>query len=337
MDISSDSTISVNNRKKVMELIKSRFPLKGVVESRIGGREENQDSYGYQDTRIGVVVVVCDGMGGMQGGKTASMIAVNTIIGYLSELEKGYNTVIALQEAISQANAAILQAGVNNPSLYGMGTTVTAMILNKQCATVAHVGDSRIYQLRGKKKEFRTFDHSMVFEMVKNGVMTEEQARCSNQSNIILQALGIGSEVSPTIHKLPYLEEDRFVLCSDGFWGAMPESEFLKYVTRKANIGYMLEDVANRIDSVGYATGGHHDNLTAAIIDVKCNSKMKVKMSKRVKLIVCLLAILLGLSFGVNVYLMCKINKLSPKAAIEVVDENSRDDADPQSIKEQKQ
>ncbi len=299
-----------------MELIKSKFPLRGVVESRIGGREENQDSYGFKDTPIGVVIVVCDGMGGLQGGKTASMIAVNTIIEYISELERGYNPVTALQEAISQANMAILQTGMNNPALQGMGTTVTAMILSRRCATIAYVGDSRIYQLRGKKKAFRTFDHSMVFEMVRSGVMTEEQARCSSQSNIILQALGIGPEVSPTIHKLPYLENDRFILCTDGFWGAMPEAQFLKYVTKKDNIGHMLEDVANRVESAGYATGGHHDNLTAAIVDVKCNSKMRVKMSKLVKIILSVLAALLLLSVGLNIYLMNKVNKLTPKDAI---------------------
>lgn len=134
-----------------MELIKSKFPLRGVVESRIGGREENQDSFGYKDTPIGVAVVVCDGMGGMQGGKYASMIAVNTILSYLMEQTPGCDTVKVLQEAIQRANYAIIQTGMENPHLYGMGTTVTALLLNKQCATVAYVGDSRIYQLRGNK------------------------------------------------------------------------------------------------------------------------------------------------------------------------------------------
>ena len=268
-----------------MELIKSKFPLRGVVESRIGGREENQDSFGYKDTPIGVAVVVCDGMGGMQGGKYASMIAVNTIISHLMEQTPGCDTVKVMQEAIQRANYAIIQTGMENPHLYGMGTTVTALLLSKQCATVAYVGDSRVYQLRGNKKAFRTFDHSMVFEMVRGGVMTEEEARCSNQSNVILKALGIGPEVSADVYKLPYLEGDRFVLCSDGFWGAMPEKEFLNYIGKKGNLGYLVENTANRVDSIGRATGGTHDNLTAAVVDVMCNSKMKIKMSKQVKIL----------------------------------------------------
>lgn len=289
-----------------MELIKSEFSLRGVIESRIGGRDENQDSCGYKDTPIGTAVVVCDGMGGMQGGKYASMIAVDTIINYLMNQTAPCDTAAVLQEAIQQANATIIQVGMENPHLYGMGTTVTALILDKHCATIAYVGDSRVYQLRNKKKVFRTFDHSMVFEMVKGGVMSEEEARCSGQSNVILRALGIGPEVKADIYKVPYLEGDRFILCSDGFWGAMPEKEFLSYMTKSENLGYIVENLANRVDSIGRATGGMHDNLTAAVLDVKCNSKMKVKMSKKVKVILLVLIVLLSVSLALNAYTIYK-------------------------------
>lgn len=314
-----------------MELIKSKFPLRGVVESRIGGREENQDSFGYKDTPIGVAVVVCDGMGGMQGGKYASMIAVNTILSYLMEQTPGCDTVKVLQEAIQRANYAIIQTGMENPHLYGMGTTVTALLLNKQCATVAYVGDSRIYQLRGNKKAFRTFDHSMVFEMVRGGVMTEEEARCSNQSNVILKALGIGQEVSADVYKLPYLEGDRFILCSDGFWGAMPEKEFLNYIGKKGNLGYLVENTANRVDSIGRATGGTHDNLTAAVVDVMCNSKMKIKMSKQVKILLCVLAVLLGISLAFNIVTLCNHFSKDNKANIEQPAQPATSSEDPQN------
>ena len=313
-----------------MELIKSKFPLRGVVESRIGGREENQDSFGYKDTPIGVAVVVCDGMGGMQGGKYASMIAVNTILSYLMEQTPGCDTVKVLQEAIQRANYAIIQTGMENPHLYGMGTTVTALLLNKQCATVAYVGDSRVYQLRGNKKAFRTFDHSMVFEMVRGGVMTEEEARCSNQSNVILKALGIGQEVSADVYKLPYLEGDRFILCSDGFWGAMPEKEFLNYIGKKGNLGYLVENTANRVDSIGRATGGTHDNLTAAVVDVMCNSKMKIKMSKQVKILLCVLAVLLGISLAFNIVTLCNHFSKDNKANVEQPTQLVSSSEDPQ-------
>jgi len=286
-----------------MELIKTEFASAGVVVSRIGGRSENQDCYGFRDTPLGQVVVVCDGMGGVQGGRVASSIAVNSILNYLSSVSEETPVSDALTDAVRRANTDIINTGSGNPDLYGMGTTVTVLVLDKTCATVAYVGDSRIYQLRGRKKIFRTFDHSMVFEMVKNGVLTEEQARLSEQSNVILKALGIYQEIEPDIHRLPYRKGDRFILCSDGFWGAMPEKEFLSHVAQKTDkIANILEHTANVVDGIGRNKGGNHDNLTAAIIDVKCNSLMKEKMSKTVKTILTVLIVLLAVSMALNVY-----------------------------------
>lgn len=294
-----------------MELIKTKFASRGVVVSRIGGRSENQDCYGFRDTPLGQAVVVCDGMGGMQGGRIASTIAVNSILGYLVSAPGDMNVSEALVNAVGQANADIIKTGNENPDLYGMGTTVTILILNKTCATIAYVGDSRIYQLRGRKKIFRTFDHSMVFEMVKSGVLTEEQARLSEQSNVILKALGIYQEIVPDIHRLPYRKGDRFILCSDGFWGAMPEKEFLSHVSRNTDkIANIIEHTANTVDRIGRDKGGNHDNLTAAIIDVKCNSLMKEKMSKTVKTILITLILLLAASVALNVYCLIGQNPI---------------------------
>ncbi|MBQ3147899.1 MAG: serine/threonine-protein phosphatase [Alistipes sp.] len=289
-----------------MELIKSDFPLKGVVDSRIGGRSENQDGYAYSDTPIGTIIVVCDGMGGMQGGRIASAMAVSSIVNSVKIAFENDDPEEVLRKAIEKANKDIIQAGVGNPELYGMGTTVVALLLTYQCATIAHVGDSRIYQLRGKRKHYRTFDHSLVFDMVKNGVFTEEQARQSNQSNIILRALGVGAEVEPEIYQLPYEKGDRFLLCTDGFWGSMPEPKLIKTLTQKHKIGHIIETTADIVDSIGQSKGGNHDNLTAAMVELKCNSVMKEKMSKKVKIIMTVLVILLISSIALNVVLLTK-------------------------------
>lgn len=302
-----------------MEPIQSIFPLSGVIESRIGGRSENQDYYGCRDTAIGTVIVVCDGMGGMQGGQVASMLAVNSILNSVETEQPDADPADALFKAIRKANYDIMQTGAENPNLYGMGTTVTALLLNQQCATVAYVGDSRVYQLRGKQKKFRTFDHSMVFEMVKSGVLTEEQARLSDQSNVILKALGIFPEIDPDIYKLPYEKGDRFVLCSDGFWGCMPEKELLKMITPKKDLGFVMQSAADRADTIGHNKGGNHDNLTAAIVDVNCNSLMKEKMSKSVKMVLTLLSVLLLASLAANAYLATKaFAKVEAKSEIKV-------------------
>ena len=310
-----------------MELIKSNFPLRGVVESRVGGRSENQDYYGFRDTAIGTAVVVCDGMGGMQGGQVASMLAVNHILAVIENAPAEADTVDVLNHAIQHANNAILKAGSENPELYGMGTTVTALILSPQCATVAYVGDSRVYQLRKGKKHFRTFDHSMVFEMVKSGVLNEEQARLSDQSNVILKALGVFETIEADTFRLPYRKGDRFILCSDGFWGCMPEDDFIKHVGQGQEVGGTLESMANRVEAIGRNSGGNYDNLTAAIVDVNCNSLMKEKMSNTVKTIIGVLALLLVISLTLNIIYLPKAMSANKAQTEQTVSEKVEEQA----------
>ena len=139
--------------------------LTAFGESRIGGRAENQDSYGWSMTPFGYLVTVCDGMGGGPGGKTASTIAVKEILGAVVNANKEQKATNVVIQAIRKANMAIIEAGNDNSQLKGMGSTATVLLISEKSAIVAHVGDSRVYQLRSGKKVFRTFDHSMVFEM----------------------------------------------------------------------------------------------------------------------------------------------------------------------------
>lgn len=159
--------------------------LTAFAESRIGGRRENQDSYGWQDTSLGYLVTVCDGMGGGPGGKTASTIAVREIVAGIAEANKDEEVSNIIIKAIRRANMAIIEAGNENPKLMGMGSTVVLLLISEKSAFIAHVGDSRVYQIRNGKKVFRTFDHSMVFEMVAQGVITEEQARLSDRKSVV--------------------------------------------------------------------------------------------------------------------------------------------------------
>lgn len=276
--------------------------LTAFAESRIGGRNENQDSYGWKDTPLGYLVTVCDGMGGGVGGKTASTIAVREIIAGVSEASEDEEVSNIIIKAVRRANMAILEAGNENPKLKGMGTTATVLLLSEKSAHIAHVGDSRVYQFRGRKKIFRTFDHSMVFEMVLQGVITEEQARLSAQSNVITRALGIKPDVEVEVHEVSYEAGDRFMLCSDGIHGTMPEEELIKKVTSKKNkLGALTDDIATLVDNKGRSSGGGHDNLTIAIVDTKINSKLRPKMTKQVKFTIMGLAVLLILSFGMNI------------------------------------
>lgn len=298
----------------MIQPIQSRLKISGYLDSRQGGRSENQDFAGVAETPFGTLILVCDGMGGMQGGSTASKLAVTTILEYVRNADSQENPNMVLVKAIQRANLAILEEGDGNPDLKGMGTTVTALLISKKCAVVAHVGDSRIYQLRKGKKVFRSFDHSMVFEMVKKRVITEEQARLSSQSNIILRALGIKDTIEVETHTLTYQKGDRFILCTDGFWGVMPENEFVALLASDNSIDKILYSTCNTIEAIARKKGGEYDNLTAAIIEMEQNSLMRPKMTKTAKIIIAVLAALLLISLSINI-LACKTDVFRGKDA----------------------
>lgn len=292
----------------LIQQLKTPNFIAGYAESRIGGRSENQDSYGSAETPYGFVVTVCDGMGGGPGGKTASSIAVNEIINGIKEGNPDDTASNIIIKAIRRANLAIIAQGQETPTLKGMGSTCTVLLINEECAIVAHVGDSRVYQLRGKSKVFRTFDHSMVFDLVRQKVITEEQARLSAQSNVITRALGIKPDIEVDVVVLPYDSGDRFVLTTDGIHGSVSEIELIDMVSdRKHALGTVTDEIATTIDGKGRSEGGGHDNLTIAIVEPKINSKLRSKMNTKTKLIlgavslICLLSLVFnGILLGRN-------------------------------------
>ncbi len=282
----------------LIQQLKTPDYLIGFAESRIGGRSENQDSYGSADTPYGFVVTVCDGMGGGPGGKTASSIAVNEIINGIKEGNSDDTATNIVIKAIRRANLAIIEKGQETPALKGMGSTCTVLLISEESAIVAHVGDSRVYQLRGKTKIFRTFDHSMVFDLVKQKVITEEQARLSAQSNVITRALGIKPDIEVDTIELPYQTGDRFMLTTDGIHGSVDEVTLIEMASDKKHaLGTVTDEIATTIDGNGRKEGGGHDNLTLAIIETKTNSKLRSKMNAKTKLLfgavtlICLLSL----------------------------------------------
>ncbi len=271
------------------------------AESRIGGRSENQDSYGWHDTPLGYLVTVCDGMGGGPGGKTASTIAVREIIKGVMDAADDEEPRNVILKAVRQANMSIIAAASEKPELKGMGSTATVLLVNRKSAIIAHVGDSRVYQLRGSRKVFRTFDHSMVFEMVSQGVITEEQARLSAQSNVITRALGVKPDVEVEVHEVPYLKGDRFLLCTDGIHGTMPEAELLKFIGSKEKMPTIVDNLSTQVDHLGRTSGGEHDNLTLAMVETQLDSIIKYKMTRKSKIIIVALLAIAVFSVILNV------------------------------------
>jgi protein phosphatase len=278
--------------------------------SLIGGRKEQQDAYGVIESPHGFLVVVCDGMGGGKAGNVASKMAVKIIID--SFLNYGGNQPIeGLRHAINIANTDIYNLSNSDEDFQGMGTTLAVLLISKQSATSLHVGDSRVYQIKQGKKYFRTFDHSKVFELVKLGVLTEEQARLSSDSNIILRALGIKPVVDIEINlNLPYEKNDRFLVCTDGVSGAISEEELIQIISESKSLEETNIKLTNTVDLIGKQNGNHHDNLTSVLLETKNNSKLKTPINMKSKIIIISLIIALLLSNVFSIYNHMKFSKL---------------------------
>lgn len=286
-----------------MELIKTHYSAQGYLDSRRGGRPENQDSCDYLDTPHGLLVVVCDGMGGGPSGKLASTIAVRETIEYVKTADIKEARDKILKDAVAHAHKVILDYQNQDPSTRGMGTTLTALLINSESAYVAHVGDSRVYQFRRGKMVFRTKDHSYVGELVQKGDLTEEQARLSARSNIITRCLGGKSQDMADIDgPLSYYKGDRFMLCTDGIWGMLPEPELIKLVAKTPSLSGATDAAVIAIDEKGRNDGNHHDNLTIALLDTTDDSELQEPMNKTARITITILSVLLALSllFGIN-------------------------------------
>lgn len=236
-------------------------------------RTNNEDNFGY-DARHGIFVV-CDGMGGAAAGEVASKLAVDTVLTYFRQaaatkrfpkvgeaLEDGYSErAKALASSIHLANKAVFEMGKSKASQRGMGSTIVAVLAEKNFFTVGHVGDSRIYLVRGGEIQQLTNDHSLVMEQVRRGLITREQAEKSEMQNIIIRALGSEDTVKPDVDDLVALPGDVLVLASDGLTKHVKDDWMLGIVTEAHSLDGAVHDL---IDSAK-AHGGD-DNITVVLL-----------------------------------------------------------------------
>ncbi len=228
-------------------------------------RSSNQDALSYGTYGDGSVwAVVCDGMGGANGGEVAGTTAVE-IIG--ERLERDCNTGMKahsvrklLQSAVLSANIEIYDKAQRTIELAGMGTTVVIAIVSDGCVYTAHAGDSRAYKLSGGKPIQLTVDHSMVQEMVQLGQITEEQARNHPRKNVITRALGVYSTVELDFTESAFDSGDMLLLCSDGLTNYVDDSELMRLAAETP-----VEQLADKYIETACQNGGG-DNVTAVII-----------------------------------------------------------------------
>ena len=286
------------------------------VDSRQGGREENQDSYGYKETPYGFLVVVCDGMGGGPAGAYASAIAVQSIMQEVDEAVPNQNPEQVLKNAVTAANLLVRHTVKEQPKLMGMGTTCVVALISADKAAVAHVGDSRCYVLRNGKLEFKTADHSVVGEMVRNGELTEEDARRAQNSNVITRAIGITDIIEVDTHTVKLKPGDRIALCTDGVWGMLPEPELIDFLCQKQSIDAILPNLLNSIDAMGKnKPNGYYDNHTLALGQIlRPDAAPKPKPKRSLWKYGIALALLL--SIGVNAYFLLKPHTPTSKPVV---------------------
>ncbi len=215
-------------------------------------RSENEDSLFVRAP----IFVVADGMGGAQAGEVASKAAAESFDRDLPEAPPEP----VLRETIEAANSKIHQLARADPSRAGMGTTITAALVDARGEEVAigHVGDSRAYRLRAGKLERLTRDHSLVEEMRRKGQITDEQAEDHPQRSIITRALGPEPEVEVDVQTVPAAPGDVFLLCSDGLTTMVDEARIAVVL---AAAGSMREAVRQLVDEANAAGG--RDNITA--------------------------------------------------------------------------
>lgn len=228
-------------------------------------RSNNQDSYAAGELPGNVAwAVVCDGMGGAAGGNVASASAVKLIsekIATCYHVGMSDNSIKnLLVSAVESANAVVFDTASKNESLFGMGTTVVAVLFNIDRVYIASVGDSRAYIISDGIVQI-TKDHSVVQGMVDRGEITKEEARFHPQKNVITRALGVGNEIYVDFFQEEIDKENDIVLiCTDGLTNFVSDSDILDL-----SKSFSKYEIADELVKTANANGGG-DNVTVVTL-----------------------------------------------------------------------
>ena len=226
-------------------------------------RPLNEDSY-LADAARGIFVVA-DGVGGADAGEIASQTAVDVLNdAFRQKITDGEDVEDLMELAIQRANSSIHQMAAENPRFSMMATTVVALHLDGNRATIGHVGDSRLYRLTPDGQLLReTEDHSVVEEEVRAGRMTPEQAANHPSKNVISRALGAENSVEADMKVIEVDDGSAFLLCTDGITRHIPDNELREVLMSAASPADLCEEMKRRC----YQRGAE-DNLTAVVVQI---------------------------------------------------------------------
>ena len=254
----------------------SSFDIEFAAVTDIGKiREKNEDNV-LISSALGLGVVA-DGMGGHSAGEVASSIAVSVLA---ETIRKINNTQLQIPDsflpkldlserkmlmAANLANAAIYSTAQSSDIYKMMGTTLTGILLESDCATAVHVGDSRLYLFREGKITQITTDHSLAMEHVRRGLLSKEEADRSKIQNVLTRAMGIKKNIEFDLLRFPVKTGDIILLCSDGLYKGLHESDITEVLTSGKDLS--IVKLCKRLVHVANDKDGQ-DNISAVLIKI---------------------------------------------------------------------
>lgn len=224
-------------------------------------RSNNEDSL-IEEPAIGLFGV-CDGLGGHAAGEVASSIAANTLKEFAQKVSESPDG--TLESGIQEANRRILSDQAANPERRGMGTTITSLWLvseNSGAGWIGHVGDSRMYLQRADTLEQLTEDHSPVFRLFKQGVLTKDQMQQHPQKNLLDRSLGVFPQVKADVLSVSLTSQDIFLICTDGLTDALSDQEIQSVLTNSP-----ISEAADELTAMANEKGGL-DNITVVLVQI---------------------------------------------------------------------
>ncbi len=260
-------------------------------------RKKNEDCFLAEELSPGnYLFIVADGMGGHLAGEVASSMACKIVREELAR-DTGGNPLPLLLSAFERANEEIFKAGKKASSTVGMGTTLTVLYIRDRTAFIAHVGDSRVYLLRGDTLLKLTKDHSLVEKLLMDGSISPEEARNHPKKNILYESVGVLGEVHPQLVGPIHLKGDEtFILCSDGLTIHLADEE-IKKIARD----FSPREAVKKLLTLANERGGK-DNITVIVVSAvnsgEDTGKRKVEPFIDILSLVLVLSILLALLLG---------------------------------------
>ncbi|HHV38029.1 MAG TPA: Stp1/IreP family PP2C-type Ser/Thr phosphatase, partial [Tepidimicrobium sp.] len=229
-------------------------------------RDRNQDAYFISSSETHPLFIIADGMGGHKAGEVASNMAIeivsNQLVEVLQKLTSDEEEIRnEIRSSIDIANEKIYKRSLIDERLSGMGTTITIAYINRWKVYIGHVGDSRAYILRKRTLHQLTRDHSLVEELIRNGSISEEEAKNHPQRNIITRAVGTNDDVEVDLIVGEIYEDDILLLCSDGLSNMLSDDEIEKILLNSSSMGEACENLVE----LSKDKGGF-DNITVLAV-----------------------------------------------------------------------